>query len=384
MEEDTTESPPFCYLAWSNSAKKLKHPLDATVHSAQKSWFHMLAGGSTFRQGVDLYLHGRVIPAFNPGEESTDRITLADRGVPERGLVLCETFWSRHEVRLARRPKHAILDLPSTTPPYDAGLELDERARCRARRTKYDLQSIEQAIKHDRLNVQVVRVADDQSWVDLMVPGPPGSFYEGGEFVLRIAYARYWCVQARMMTPMYHPTIGPQGEVAVIMTEDRDVPHTHSSLPALRSLVRQLSTYAFTDQHAETLHKCFTAHKTAGQAMRRFYEGEWLRGGQERAREVARQWTWHYATPHGQAYHRDGQQCTTVAQIASLISFDSELRREVRMVLLVMRRLHTENETIGELPAELVIEIVKHLASHRTPPPSLRHHSSETCATSLP
>jgi hypothetical protein len=54
------------------------------------------------------------------------------------------------------------------------------------------------------------------------------------------------------------------------------------------------------------------------------------------------------------------------------------------MVLLVMRRLHTENETIGELPAELVIEIVKHLASHRTPPPSLRHHSSETCATSLP
>jgi hypothetical protein len=42
--------------------------------------------------------------------------------------------------------------------------------------------------------------------------------------VLRIAYARYWCVQARMMTPVYHPTIGPQGEVAVIMTEDRDVP----------------------------------------------------------------------------------------------------------------------------------------------------------------
>jgi hypothetical protein len=27
--------------------------------------------------------------------------------------------------------------------------------------------------------VQVVRVADDQSWVELMMPGPLGSFYEG-------------------------------------------------------------------------------------------------------------------------------------------------------------------------------------------------------------
>jgi hypothetical protein len=59
--------------------------------------------------------------------------------------------------------------------------------------------------------------------------------------------------------------------------------------------------------------------------MLRFYEDEWLRGGEERAREVARQWTWHHATPHGQAYHRDGQQCTTVAQIASLIAVDSEV-----------------------------------------------------------
>jgi len=52
----------------------------------------------------------------------------------------------------------------------------------------------------------------------------------GGEFVLRIAYGQAlmgWCVQARMMTPVYHPTIGPQGEVAVIMTEDRDVPYEH-------------------------------------------------------------------------------------------------------------------------------------------------------------
>ena len=48
-----------------------------------------------------------------------------------------------------------------------------------ARRTKYDLQSIDQAIKHDGLNVRVVKVADDQSWVDLMMPGPAGSFYEG-------------------------------------------------------------------------------------------------------------------------------------------------------------------------------------------------------------
>jgi hypothetical protein len=113
---------------------KLKHPLDATVYSAQKCWFHMLAGGSTFRQGVDLYLHGRVIPAFNPGEESTDRISLADRGVPDRGLVLCETFWSRHEVRLARRPKHVILDLPSTsTPSSRASFMLDDRAQRRGR-----------------------------------------------------------------------------------------------------------------------------------------------------------------------------------------------------------------------------------------------------------
>jgi len=63
----------------------------------------------------------------------------------------------------------------------------------------------------------------------------------------------------------------------------------------------------------------------------------------------------------------------------------AQVRREVLMALLVIHRLQTENETIGELPAELVIEIAKHLASHRTPPPSLHHHhSSETCATSLP
>jgi len=133
-EDDTAGSPHFCYLACSISERKLKHPLDATVHSAQKCWFHMLAGGSTFRQGVDLYLHGRVIPAFNPGEESTDRISLADRGVPDRGLVLCETFWSRHEVRLARRPKHVILDLPSTsTPSYSASFMLEDRAQRRGR-----------------------------------------------------------------------------------------------------------------------------------------------------------------------------------------------------------------------------------------------------------
>jgi ubiquitin-protein ligase len=48
--------------------------------------------------------------------------------------------------------------------------------------------------------------------------------------VLQVAYTRGWTiqgVQVRMMTPVYHPTIGPQGEVAVIMTEDRDVPYGH-------------------------------------------------------------------------------------------------------------------------------------------------------------
>jgi hypothetical protein len=92
-------------------------------------------------------------------------------------------------------------------------------------------------------------------------------------------------------------------------------------LPALRSLARQLSTYAFTGPHA-ALVQCFCEHKATGTAMRQFYDDEWLRGGQERAREVARQWTWHYATPHGQAYHSDGLQCTTVA---SLIAVDPQV-----------------------------------------------------------
>ncbi len=68
--------------------------------------------------------------------------------------------------------------------------------------------------------------------------------------------------------------------------------------------------------------------------MLRLYEDEWLRGGEERAREVAQQWTWHHATPHGQAYHRDGQQCTTVAQIVSLIAVDSEV------LYAALRRTH--------------------------------------------
>jgi ubiquitin-protein ligase len=42
--------------------------------------------------------------------------------------------------------------------------------------------------------------------------------------VLRIAYHSVQSVQLRMTTPVYHPTIGPQGEVAIIMTEDHDVP----------------------------------------------------------------------------------------------------------------------------------------------------------------
>jgi hypothetical protein len=51
--------------------------------------------------------------------------------------------------------------------------------------------------------------------------------------VLQIAYPRDWTiqgVQARMMTPAYHPTIGPHGEVAVVMTEDHDVPYVATAL----------------------------------------------------------------------------------------------------------------------------------------------------------
>jgi hypothetical protein len=46
-------------------------------------------------------------------------------------------------------------------------------------RTKWDLQSIDQAIEHDGLGVRVLRVAKDQSWAELLMNGPPGSFYEG-------------------------------------------------------------------------------------------------------------------------------------------------------------------------------------------------------------
>jgi hypothetical protein len=107
--------------------------------------------------------------------------------------------------------------------------------------------------------------------------------------------------------------------------------------------------------------------------MRRFYEDEWLGGGEERAREVARQWTWHYAMPHGQAYHRNGLRCTTLSQIASLVAIDSQAKRDVRMALLVLRRLQqTLDETSEGLPAELVVEILKYLTSRRVP--SLHHH----------
>jgi hypothetical protein len=131
-EEDTTGSPHFCYLASSDSADLLQHPLDATVHSARRRWWRTRCC-SSFRQFGVLYLHGRVIRAFNLGQEHEDRIdrvSLADRGVPEGGLVLCEVIRKRREV-----PKHTILDLPpTTTPTVDTyGLLSDEDAQRRGR-----------------------------------------------------------------------------------------------------------------------------------------------------------------------------------------------------------------------------------------------------------
>jgi ubiquitin-protein ligase len=97
--------------------------------------------------------------------------------------------------------------------------------------------------------VHVWRVGKDAGWVELVIEGPPGSFYEGacrvcawgyieqlsenlgppkmsigghcpgGAFVLRVAFPQEYPFrpfQLRMLTPLYHPTVGPDGAVAVL------------------------------------------------------------------------------------------------------------------------------------------------------------------------
>jgi len=229
------------------------------------------------------------------------------------------------------------------------------------------------------LSLHLWRMDKAMKWVELVIDGPVDSFYEGGEFLLRIAAPDGYPFQPfamRLLTPIYHPTVGPAGNVAVLGLDIANgwSPGLSPHLVLTNFFSGKLRNYEISQSQKQEL--ISQIKDLEG------FLNEWECAGEEQARERARLWVWHYATGKGRAYWREGGCCRNINHLASLMSVDAQLRAEAWTLLLIALRTRPGSSSdtticecqLGHLPQEVLqMIILEHLAIKRSPPLSSEH-----------
>jgi len=76
-----------------------------------------------------------------------------------------------------------------------------------------------QTLAHEKLEgIQVILNDDDMTDIQAIIEGPPGTPYMGGSFRVKLVLSRDYPVsppKGFFLTKIFHPNVGPQGEICV-------------------------------------------------------------------------------------------------------------------------------------------------------------------------
>ncbi|ELR23059.1 ubiquitin domain containing protein [Acanthamoeba castellanii str. Neff] len=305
--------------------------------------------------------HMRLVHA---GRVLEDSRTLASYNIASHDLVHI-TLASRED------PFYPLAPLP--TPDEDvvdtATAFTTPAARPIVRRRKEIQELLHSWPEQEQPLVYLWRVGRKVEWVELVVEGPPNSFYHGGAFLLRASYPPDYPFRPfalRMLTPLYHPTVGPQGTIAVL---GHDPLHrwnpTHMIVAAVQDFIKQLEVYALSPVASDRLR-----HEIAQVAP---VVEEWESRGEEWAANTARLWTQYYATGKGRIYRErayvdSGQRCSSMAHLGRLVAVDETRLNNEEGIDDAERKKEPRLKSLGQLPRELVHMLLLCLGSHRRPP----------------